>query len=128
MTTSGRSASSPASAAGVAPALHRRAPQVPWPPTGSGQADVVCPGFSADCLETLEEIAVENAGYFTEAGGERLSYIPALNARADHVSFLTQLVLKNLRGWPEVSPGFRPDDRAAELAESAAIAVEAGGR
>ena len=95
---------------------------------GLRQVDVVCPGFSADCLETLEEIAVENAGYFTGAGGERLSYIPALNARADHVSFLTQLVLKNLRGWPEVSPGFRPDDRAAELAESAAIAVKAGGR
>jgi ferrochelatase len=95
---------------------------------GRAQVDVVCPGFSADCLETLEEIAEENAGYFEEAGGERLSYVPALNARRDHLSFLTQLVLRNLRGWPEVSPGWRPEDRAAELDRSAALAVRAGGR
>ncbi len=94
---------------------------------GVARVDVVCPGFSADCLETLEEIAQENAGYFTEAGGKSLSYIPALNARKDHVSFLTQLVLKNLRGWPEVSPGWRPEDRAAELERSAELARAAGG-
>ena len=95
---------------------------------GMKRADIVCPGFSADCLETLEEIGEENAGYFTEAGGERLSYVPALNARNDHLGFLTQLVLKNLRGWPEVSPGYKPEDRAAQLERSAEIAVRAGGR
>ena len=93
---------------------------------GLRQVDVVCPGFSADCLETLEEIAVENAGYFTEAGGERLSYIPALNARRDHLSFLTQLVLRHLQGWPETSPAWDEESRRKALEESAARASAAG--
>jgi ferrochelatase len=67
---------------------------------GIGQLDVVCPGFSTDCLETLEEIAMQNTELFIESGGESLHYIPALNAREDHVSFLTDLVEKHLAGWP----------------------------
>src|SRR6185437_9756022 len=43
------------------------------------EVDVVCPGFAADCLETLEEIAMRYAGAFREAGGSELRYIPALN-------------------------------------------------
>ncbi len=66
-----------------------------------GTLDVVCPGFSSDCLETLEEIAMQNAELFEESGGGALHYIPALNARADHVGFLTGLVEKHLGGWPE---------------------------
>jgi len=61
--------------------------------------DVACPGFSTDCLETLEEIAMQNAEFFTAAGGESLHYIPALNARDDHVEFLTGLVERNIEGW-----------------------------
>jgi ferrochelatase len=95
---------------------------------GHSRVDIVCPGFSADCLETLEEIAQENDHYFREAGGDGLSYIPALNARRDHLSFLAQLVLRNFRGWPELAPGWRPEDRAVELERSAAIAVGMGGR
>jgi protoporphyrin/coproporphyrin ferrochelatase len=53
---------------------------------------VMCPGFAADCLETLEEIAMENRDAFRAAGGERYQYIPALNARADHVAALLALV------------------------------------
>ena len=60
--------------------------------------DVVCPGFSTDCLETLEEIAMQNAGFFTAAGGGALHYIPALNAREDHVRFLAQLVQQQIDG------------------------------
>lgn len=67
---------------------------------GIGRLDVVCPGFSTDCLETLEEIAMQNAELFIESGGESLHYIPALNAREDHVSFLTDLIEKHLAGWP----------------------------
>ena len=52
---------------------------------GLARLDVVCPGFAADCLETLEEIAMQNAEIFAEAGGGELHYIPALNARDDHV-------------------------------------------
>ncbi|MFK8068354.1 MAG: ferrochelatase [Gammaproteobacteria bacterium] len=54
--------------------------------------DVICPGFSADCLETLEEIAMENLEFFTESGGEDLRYIPALNASADHIEALAKIV------------------------------------
>jgi ferrochelatase len=54
--------------------------------------DVVCPGFAVDCLETLEEIAMQNADFFIESGGDSLHYIPALNARDDHVGLLAALV------------------------------------
>ena len=67
--------------------------------SGVSRLDVACPGFSADCLETLEEIAIQNAEFFTEAGGSALHYIPALNARPDHVEFLTRLIDRNIDGW-----------------------------
>jgi len=67
---------------------------------GVGRLDVACPGFSADCLETLEEIAMQNAEFFEDAGGEALHYIPALNARADHIDFLTTLIGQHTLGWP----------------------------
>ncbi len=59
---------------------------------GVKSVDVICPGFSADCLETLEEIAEENKGYFIEAGGESLNYIPALNSRDDHIQALAEII------------------------------------
>ncbi len=67
---------------------------------GIKRLDVACPGFSTDCLETLEEIAMQNAGFFTDAGGKTLSYIPALNARADHIAFLGTLLERHAAGWP----------------------------
>jgi protoporphyrin/coproporphyrin ferrochelatase len=79
---------------------------------GLKRIDVVCPGFSADCLETLEEIAGQNAEFFHEAGGETLSYIPCLNARDDHLDFLAELSLKHLQGWPEAGPA--PDPAVVE--------------
>ncbi len=69
------------------------------PPAGLKNVDVACPGFSADCIETLEEIEVENRGYFEESGGERLRYIPCLNDRPDHLDALTELILRNTREW-----------------------------
>ncbi len=83
---------------------------------GISRLDVVCPGFSTDCLETLEEIAMQNAKFFTEAGGDRLHYIPALNARDDHVSFLTDLIEKHLGGWPwTTEASSRSRERALEV-------------
>lgn len=70
---------------------------------GMQRIDVVCPGFAADCLETLEEIELRYAEAFVEAGGGTLSYIPALNARDDHVDFLSDLVISHSGGWPEMS-------------------------
>ncbi len=64
--------------------------------------DVVCPGFSADCLETLDEIKVEYRHEFIELGGEELDYIPALNARDSHIEMMRQLVEPYL-GNPESS-------------------------
>jgi ferrochelatase len=69
------------------------------PAAGITAVQLICPGFSADCLETIEEIGVENRDYFMEAGGERYEYIPCLNATPDHISFLTELVMEQLSGW-----------------------------
>ena len=62
---------------------------------------ILTPGFAADCLETLEEIGVENAGYFREAGGERFAAIPCLNDSADGMAVIEALARRELRGWAE---------------------------
>ena len=67
---------------------------------GVKHVDLVCPGFAVDCLETLEEIAVENAQAFRAAGGEELRYIPALNATPGHVAALVALARRHASGWP----------------------------
>ncbi len=70
-----------------------------FPAQGVKSVQVFCPGFSADCLETIEEIGEENKEYFMEAGGERYEYISALNARPEHIDAIAKLVLDNLQGW-----------------------------
>ena len=60
---------------------------------------VITPGFSADCLETLEEIAVENAGYFKSSGGVNFAAIPCLNDSADGMRVIVHLVRRELQGW-----------------------------
>lgn len=59
--------------------------------------DVICPSFSIDCLETLEEIAVENAGYFTAAGGQTLRLIPCLNDQQMHIDMMAEILSPYLR-------------------------------
>lgn len=63
-----------------------------WAEQGIGRVQVVCPGFSLDCLETEEEIAQRNHNAFLEAGGKQLEYIPALNATQGQLDWLTELV------------------------------------
>lgn len=63
---------------------------------GVKTVDVTCPGFAADCLETLEEIALRYAQTFSDAGGEKLRYIPALNDRPEHLQALAELVTAHL--------------------------------
>ncbi|MDA8477556.1 ferrochelatase [Citrobacter sp. Awk 4] len=58
---------------------------------GVGHIQVMCPGFSADCLETLEEIAVQNKEIFLEAGGKKYEYIPALNDAPEHIEMMVKL-------------------------------------
>ena len=62
------------------------------PAQGIKSVDIICPGFSADCLETLEEIDGENREYFMEAGGERYSYIPCLNDSKKHAELMCAIV------------------------------------
>ena len=63
------------------------------PDKGVKNVQVICPGFSADCLETIEEIGEENRSYFMNSGGDSYKYIPALNDRKDHINFLTQIII-----------------------------------
>ncbi|MCK7594419.1 ferrochelatase [Pseudomarimonas salicorniae] len=82
---------------------------------GIGRVDVVCPGFAVDCLETLEEIAMQNAEAFKAAGGGELRYIPALNSEPSHAGVLARLALRHLAGWVgESAPA--PTDPAARKA------------
>ncbi|MCX7512724.1 ferrochelatase [Frateuria sp. STR12] len=67
---------------------------------GIRRLDVACPGFAVDCLETLEEIAMQNRDFFVEAGGEELRYIPALNDSPEQVASLAVLVRRHAQGWP----------------------------
>lgn len=69
------------------------------PQQGIKSIHVFCPGFSADCLETLEEIDHENRQYFIQNGGEDFQYIPALNSESIHVISLHKLIESNLDGW-----------------------------
>ena len=91
-----------------------------WARQGVKTVDVLCPGFSADCLETLEEVALGYAELFEEKGGRALTYIPALNDRADHVGFLADFVIQQLAGWHEAT------DTEESLADSRTRAVAMG--
>ena len=62
------------------------------PSKGIKTVDMVCPGFSADCLETLEEIECENKEYFMQSGGEKYSYIPCLNDSQSHAELMAEII------------------------------------
>jgi ferrochelatase len=70
-----------------------------WAAQGITDVDVVCPGFSIDCLETLEEITLQNAEIFRAAGGRELRYIPALNDRPSHARMLAGLIVERTQAW-----------------------------
>jgi len=70
-----------------------------WASQGLNSVDVVCPGFSADCLETLEETEQHYRELFLSGGGKQFSYIRALNDRPQHVDAIAQLIDAQLQGW-----------------------------
>jgi ferrochelatase len=70
-----------------------------WGGKGIKSVNVICPGFPADCLETLEEIDMRNRSFFTEAGGETFSYIPALNDSPAHITALTDIIVHHCQDW-----------------------------
>jgi ferrochelatase len=71
---------------------------------GMRRVDVVCPGFVSDCLETLEEIALEAQAAFLKAGGTEFHAIPCLNERPSWIAALAALALSNLEGWLDTPP------------------------
>ncbi|GGD51265.1 ferrochelatase [Lacimicrobium alkaliphilum] len=88
------------------------------PAEGVSSVQVVCPGFSADCLETIEEIGVENRDYFLEAGGQRYEYIAALNADDEHIAALVDLINRQMTGWLPVAVEEHRDDLAKKQGAS----------
>ncbi len=96
------------------------------PGQGVKSVDVFCPGFAADCLETLEEIAMENKAFFLEAGGEHFGYVPALNDSEEHIAALADLVMRHMQGWPEASPDWNGAEVQAAAAESRERALAMG--
>ena len=66
---------------------------------GVGRVDVFCPGFTSDCLETLEEINQEARASFMAAGGKTFGYIPCLNDQHEWIAALSALVMRHLQGW-----------------------------
>jgi protoporphyrin/coproporphyrin ferrochelatase len=72
-----------------------------WGKEGPHKIDVICPGFSADCLETIEEMAEENFEVFMHAGGKQYRYIPALNDDPDHIEMLAALTHRHMAGWQQ---------------------------
>jgi ferrochelatase len=90
---------------------------------GVKKVHVICPGFSTDCLETLEEIAIENRETFLQSGGEEFRYIPCLNDHSTHIEMLASLVEQHLQGWLTATP---QAELEAELTQRKARALAAG--
>ncbi|NJD35446.1 MAG: ferrochelatase [Betaproteobacteria bacterium] len=82
---------------------------------GTARVDVICPGFVADCLETLEEIAMECKEAFLHSGGKEFHYIPCVNERPDWIAAFRDLVSTHLAGWPLAA---QSDAAAAARAKS----------
>jgi ferrochelatase len=90
---------------------------------GIKRVDVVCPGFTSDCLETLEEISQEAREAFLHAGGQDFHYIPCLNDSPEWLDALAGLALQHMGGWPIQSPS---DAETAALKAQCVAALELG--
>jgi ferrochelatase len=86
---------------------------------GVKKVDVICPGFTSDCLETLEEIQQEAQEAFLHAGGESFSYVPCLNNHAQWIEALTDISLDHMQAWDLSAP-----DAAALAASRASLMVD----
>ena len=96
-----------------------------WGAAGVKSVQVLSPGFSADCLETIEEIDEENRHRFIAAGGQTFSYIPCLNDGAAHLEMLADLTLRHCGGWPEVDgPAADGDELAGRTSLARAMGAK----
>ncbi|MBL0010472.1 MAG: ferrochelatase [Nitrosomonas sp.] len=85
------------------------------------RVDVICPGFVSDCLETLEEVAIEAKNTFIQAGGKEFHYIPCLNERSDWIQALSDITCTHLQGWLEMAV----TEEAAQLSRKLALEMGA---
>ena len=92
---------------------------------GAGRVDVICPGFAADCLETLEEIAMEGRDAFLGAGGKEYHYIPTTNDSPAFMAALTRIALENLHGWASAEWDAQAADAEARASAARARALGA---
>lgn len=104
----------------TAPTLQRLAKE------GIKRVDVLCPGFISDCLETLEEIAIEAKQTFLTAGGNEFNYIPCVNELPVWISALTQIAEQHMIGWPTMIPAVQREERKKEAEVSRAEAKRLG--
>lgn len=95
---------------------------------GVGRVDVMCPGFISDCLETLEEIAMEAKGAFMQAGGREFHFIPCLNESPEWIAGLGDIVEQQMIGWPTrlSATALAEQQREAEVSLREALRVGAG--
>jgi len=93
--------------------------------SGPKRLTVVCPGFATDCLETLEEINMQDRELFLAHGGEAFNYVPCLNASGAHVGVLEAVVLAHARGWPELEGDQDPARHAAARERALAMGAKA---
>ena len=89
---------------------------------GVRRVDVVCPGFTSDCLETLEEISMEGREAYLHAGGKEFHYIPCLNDDPAWITALCGITQQHLSGWPAQTP---PDAQTLATSRTAALALGA---
>lgn len=88
---------------------------------GTRSVNVICPGFSADCLETLEEINIQYRAQFIACGGEQFIYIPALNDQPRHIKALADIIIQHCQGWPELSENWSAADYTADIEKRNAL-------
>jgi len=89
---------------------------------GTKRVDVMCPGFTSDCLETLEEIKMEAKEAFIHAGGESFNYIECVNDSPEWIDGLADIATQHLQGWPTQMPH---DVAAGTQTREAALALGA---
>jgi ferrochelatase len=89
------------------------------------RVDVICPGFVSDCLETLEEIAIEGKAGFLGAGGREFHFIPCLNERNDWIHALSEIALEHLHGWVSVQYNAAAVVQEGRLARARALGLGA---
>jgi ferrochelatase len=92
---------------------------------GIQSVDVVCPGFTGDCLETLEEISMEAREAFLHAGGKGFQYIPCLNDEPTWIDALTSICEQHMQGWPTSAQAMQLQATTSAQTKELALALGA---